>query len=160
MNISVLLAYAAAAVTAALALYVAARDVKKPVTRFFAAGMVLLALEAFLSVAVLQSEQAEGFLLWYRAKTTAASLLPGCWLLFSLAYGRANYREILKRWLPVVLAVWAIPTLLPALLWDSWHAGHPLLTEASRWVVALGWAGYVWSLAVIAGAILVVMNLE
>jgi hypothetical protein len=160
MNISVLLAYAAAAVTAGLAVYVAARDAKSPVTRFFAAGMALLALEAVLSAAVLQAERAEGFLLWYRAKTIAASLLPGCWLLFSLAYGRANCREILKRWLPVVIAVWVIPTVLAALLWDNWHAGQPLLTEASRWVVALGWAGYVWSLAVIAGAILVVMNLE
>jgi len=160
MNISVLLVYASAAVTAGLAVYVASRDAKSPVTRFFVAGMALLALEALLSAAVLQSERAESFLLCYRAKTIAASLLPGCWLLFSLAYGRANYREILTRWRFVVVAVFVVPTVLATLFWGDWHAGPPLLTGASGGSLALGWAGYVWSLAVIAGAILVVMNLE
>jgi len=160
MNISVLLAYLAAAATAGLAVYVVSRDPKNPVSRLFAAGMVLLVLEAVLSAMALQSERAEDFLLWYRAKTIAASLLPGCWLLFSLAYGRVNYREILSRWVYVVVAVWVIPTILAVFLWGNWHEGPPLLEQESRWYLALGWAGYVWSLAIIAGAILVVMNLE
>jgi len=52
MNISVLLVYAAAAVTAALAVYVVSRDPKNPVSRFFAAGMVLLVMESAVSAAV------------------------------------------------------------------------------------------------------------
>lgn len=160
MNISVLLSYAAAAVTAGLAIYVVSRDTKNFMPRVFAAGMALLTLEAFLSAMALQAERAEGFLLWYRAKTIVASLLPGCWLLFSLSYGRAHYREILTRWVLVVIAVWVIPTTLAVFLWGNWHAGLPVMEQPSQWDLTLGWAGYVWSLAIIAGAILIVMNLE
>ena len=160
MNFSVLLSYAAVAVTAGLAAYVVSSDSKNPVARFFAAGMALLVLEAVFSAMALQSEQIGGFLLWYQAKTIVASLLPGCWLLFSLAYGRAQYREILTRWAFVVIAVWAIPTILATFLWGSWHAGPPVMEQPSQSALTLGWAGYFWSLAVIAGAILIVMNLE
>jgi putative PEP-CTERM system histidine kinase len=160
MNISVLLAYVAAAVTAVLAVYVVSKDPKNVASRFFAAGMALLVIESVASAMALRSAGPEGYLSWFRARTVVASLLPGCWLLFSLAYGRVNYREILNRWVYVVIAVWAIPATLAVFLWESWHAGPPLLEQASRWYLALGWAGYVWSLAVIAGAILIVMNLE
>ena len=160
MDISVLMTYAAAVLTAGLAVYVVLRDAKNPVTRFFVIGMALLVLETVLSAAVLQSERAEGFMLWYQAKTIAASLLPGCWLLFSLAYGRANYRQILGRWRFVVVAVFVIPTVLAVFFWGNWFEGAPVLTQPSGGYLALGWAGYVWSLAVIAGAILIVMNLE
>ena len=160
MNISALLAYLAAAVTAGLAVYVASRDPKNPVSRFFAAGMALLALEAVFSALVLQAGQAADFLLWYRAKTIAASLLPGSWLLFSLAYGRANHREILNRWMPLVVAVFVIPVTLAVFLWGSWYAGLPMADPVAGWFLALGWAGYVWSLAVVACAILILMNLE
>ena len=160
MNINVLLAYLAAAVTAALAVYVVSRDPKNPVSRFFAAGMVLLVMESAVSALALQSASPDDFLLRYRAKTIVASLLPGCWLLFSLAYGRVNYREILNRWVPVVIAVWVIPAMLAVFLWENWHTGLPVPDQESRWYLALGWAGYVWSLAIIAGAILIVMNLE
>ena len=160
MNISTLLTYLAAAVTAALAVYVVSRDPKNVVSRFFAAGMALLVIEAVVSAMALHSTVPDEFLLWYRAKTIAASLLPGCWLLFSLAYGRVNYREILNRWVCVLIAVWVIPATLAVFLWGSWHTGPPLLEQGSRWYLALGWAGYVWSLAIIAGAILVIMNLE
>jgi len=125
MNFSVLLAYAAAVVTAGLAVFVASRDPKNPVSRIFAAGMALLALEATLSALALQANTAGDFLLWYRAKTTTASLLPGLWLLFSLTYSRANYREFLNRWMPVVIAVFAVPTALAVLLWGSWFTGTP-----------------------------------
>ncbi|NPV03156.1 MAG: PEP-CTERM system histidine kinase PrsK [Syntrophaceae bacterium] len=152
--------YAAAVVTAGLAVYVVLRDAKNPVTRFFVIGIALLVLETVLSAAVLQSERAEGFLLWYQAKTIAASLLPGCWLLFSLAYGRANYRQILGRWRFVVIVLFVIPTVLAVFFWGNWFEGPPLLTQPSGGYLALGWAGYVWSLAIIAGAILIVMNLE
>ena len=160
MNFSVLLAYAAAVVTAGLAVFVASRDPKNPVSRIFAAGMALLALEATLSALALQANTAGDFLLWYRAKTTTASLLPGLWLLFSLTYSRANYREFLNRWMPVVIAVFAVPTALAVLLWGSWFTGTPTMEQAAGWYLVLGWAGYLWSLAVIAGAILILMNLE
>jgi len=160
MNISVLLAYVAAGAAAGLAVYVASRDAKNRASQFFAAGMGMLALEAVLSAMAIQAGRTESFLLWYRAETIATSLLPGCWLLFSLAYGRVNYREILRRWMPVVIAVFAAPTALATLFWGSWHAGAPVLEHAARWYLALGWAGYLWSLAVIAGSILILMNLE
>ena len=72
MNFSVLLTYAAAVVTAGLAVFVASRDPKNAVSRIFAAGMALLALEATLSALALQADTAGDFLLWYRAKTTTA----------------------------------------------------------------------------------------
>jgi putative PEP-CTERM system histidine kinase len=122
--------------------------------------MALLALEVTLSALALQAHTAGDFLIWYRAKTTTASLLPGLWLLFSLTYGRANYREFLKRWMPVVIAVFAVPTALAVLFWGSWFTGPPMMEQTAGWYLALGWAGYLWSLAVIAGAILILMNLE
>lgn len=161
MNISVLLAYAAGAVTAGFAVYAVSRDPRNPVSRFFSAGMVLFALEAFLSGLVVQARTADDLLLWYRARTIVASLLPGAWLLFSLAYGRANYRAFLKSWQPALAAVFCVPVLFAVFFWDTWHAGQPAAGQGGvTWYIALGWGGYLWSLAVIAGAILILMNLE
>ncbi|HNU75402.1 MAG TPA: hypothetical protein PKM95_11175, partial [Deltaproteobacteria bacterium] len=66
MNISVLLAYLAAVLTAGLAVYVVSRDQKNVVSRFFAAGMALLVIEAVVSAMALRSADPEEFLLWYR----------------------------------------------------------------------------------------------
>ena len=160
MNISVFLAYAAAAVTAGLAVFVASRDQKNPVSRIFAAGMAVLALEAMASALALKAERAGDFLLWYQAHALAASLSQGMWLLFSLTYGRAHYREFLNRWLPCVIAVFAAPTALAVFFWTSWTTGTPMMEQNTGWHLALGWAGYLWLLAVIAGAIMILMNLE
>ena len=143
-----------------LAVYFVLRDPKNAVSRFFAAGMALFALEAMMSALAFQAERAEDFLLWYQVQTLAASLLQGLWLLFSLTYGRANYREFINRWMPGVIAVFAAPTALAVLFWGSWFTGPPMMKQNAGWYLALGWAGYLWLLAVIAGAILILMNLE
>jgi putative PEP-CTERM system histidine kinase len=123
--------------------------------------MALFAIEAILSGLTLQAVHEGEFLFWYRATAVAASFLPGAWLLFSLSYGRANYREFLRQWAPALSAVFGIPVLFSMFLLGDWTAGIPVKKLAgTTWYLALGWAGYFWSLAVIAGAILIMMNLE
>jgi len=161
MNMTILLTFAAGAVTAGLALYVISRDPKSFASRVFAAGMALFAAEAVLSGISLQAAQAETFLAWLRVTTIVSSLLPGVWLLFSLSYGRANYGDFLNRWAVWVSAAFAVPVLLSLFLWNEWYAGWPVrVPGGSAWFLTLGWGGYFWSLAVVAGAILVLMNLE
>ena len=49
MNIGIVISYVAAVAAAGLAGYVLARDLRSPVHRIFAAGMVLLAADALLT---------------------------------------------------------------------------------------------------------------
>lgn len=161
MNVSVLVAHVAAVTTAGLAVYVASRDLKNPVSRIFVVGMALLALDAVLSGMALQADKVGDFLLWYQVKTIALSLLPGVWFLFSLTYGRANYFEFLARWKPIIIVVFVVPILFLAFLWGSWFTDRPVIGRyLGSWYLALGWSGYLWSLAIIAVAILILMNLE
>ena len=90
-----------------------------------------------------------------------AALVPGTWILFSLCYARANYRGILARWKWSLTGFFLVPALLAILFRDSFFAAGPLSDRSTwEWFLPLGAPGYVFNLILIAGSILVLMNLE
>lgn len=154
-----ILSFCAAGFAIVLAGLVLVRDRRSFANRIFAVGMLALAAHevasAFGSRALLPSDAIE----WQRLRVSIGALVPGTWLLFSLSFGRANYEHYLKKWRWAVVSIFALPLLLIGGGWDSLFT-EALLSEPSRWVLALGWAGYALYLFFLLGAVLILMNLE
>ena len=161
MNVGIVISYVAAVGAAGLAGYVLARDLRSPVHRIFAAGMVLLAADALLTGIASGAALSADYLFWQQVRTGVAALVPGTWLLFSLCYARANYRSIVARWKWALAGFFLIPALLAVLFRESFFAAGPLSDRLTwEWFLPLGPAGYAFNLVLIAGSILVLMNLE
>ena len=153
------LSFAAAYVCVVLGAVVLFRDRHSLVHRIFATGMMLLALEELLRGLSYRAILPEDVLSWQEFCLMVSALLPGTWLLFSLTYARANYREFLAKWKWGVLIVFAAPVVLSTGFRGSFFRGSPLLA-ASRWVIPLGWSGRVFFLVFLLSAILILANLE
>jgi putative PEP-CTERM system histidine kinase len=161
MSIGEIVAYASAVAAACLAGYVLSRDLRSMVHRVYAAGMVLLAVDAVLTGFAVAASIPADYFFWERARTYLSALLPGTWLVFSLSYARANYRTILARWKMAIAVFFIFPLVLVAFFQDSFFAGGALSDRMTwEWFLALGESGYIFKLAVISGSILVLMNLE
>lgn len=136
------------------------RDPKSFVHRVFAVAMGLSALKMFIAGFAIQVLNPLDFLEWQRIKLLVASMIPGVWLVFSLCYGRSNYREFLAKWRMIIAAVFVSPILILLVFKPYIFVSPPLLDQSGLWVVLLGGAGYVFHLVCIIGTILVLMNLE
>ena len=161
MNIGIVISYIAAVGAAGLAGYVLSRDLRSPVHRTFAAGMVLLAADALLTGIASGAALSTDYLFWQQVRTGVTALVPGTWILFSLCYARANYRSILARWKWALTGFFLFPAVLAGLFRDSFYATGPLSDRSTwEWFLPLGPPGYVFNLILITGSILVLMNLE
>ena len=160
MTISSLLSYIGALFSVGLAVLVFVRDRKAFVHRIFAAGMVLLAIEAVIGGISFKAFNADGVLYWHRIRLIDKAVIPGMWLLFALAYSRINYREIILKWRWIVSATFIIPVALITIFWGNVFKGEPVLDSNSIWLIPLGWSGYLFHLSMLLSSILILMNLE
>ncbi|PYQ17317.1 MAG: PEP-CTERM system histidine kinase PrsK [Acidobacteria bacterium] len=150
---------ASALLCAGLAAAVVWRDRRSFVHQAFGIGMAVLAAEAALTALGAGVRSPAERLGAERLRLLATALLPWAWLRFSLAFGRSDYRELLRRWRPVVWASLLLPLGLVVLI------GRQVLTGAvqaapGRWRFGLGGAGYLFQLAFLSGAVLILANLE
>ena len=126
MSATVILAYAGAACAGVVALAALWRGRRSLSLWFFAAGMLLLAVEsAFLGLAgdsVLYGDVAR----WQHARLAALSLMPGIWLLFSLSFARGNDREFLRQWTLALAAAFLVPVALACVLPRSMLFAAPI----------------------------------
>ncbi|HTX72614.1 MAG TPA: GAF domain-containing protein, partial [Rectinemataceae bacterium] len=161
MNLGIVISYTAAVVAVALAGYVLSRDLRSMVHRVFAVGMVLLAVDALLTGLAGEASMPSDYLFWERARTYLTAMLPGMWIVFSLIYARANYRDHLSRWKWAIAGFCLIPIGIAIVLRDSLFAGGAFTERATwEWFLPLGAGGYIFKLVVVAGSILVLMALE
>ena len=161
MNFIVWSAYAVAALTAGIAALALWRDRQSFVNRVFALGMALFAVEAVLTGMVYHSASLEGFLLWQRARFTASSFLPAAWLLFSVSFARANYREQASRWKWVLLLSLVLPVALTLFNFSTDFVSVVLAPLGSTaYFIRTGPTGYYWHLVWVILSVLVLMNLE
>lgn len=122
----------------------------------FVAGMLLLALEAvFSGLSWTAAGNWERVLYWQHWKLWTSSLLPGVWLLFSLGYGRGNYKEFLNRWKFLILASFLVPLALVTVDDSELFAPYPKNDSIVLWV-----GGFYFYLLFLAGLVLVGINLE
>jgi putative PEP-CTERM system histidine kinase len=157
MNNAAMLAYASAIFCGVVAVTVLWNE-RRLVHLVFATGMGLLALESVFSGRSWGAQTVTDVVDWQHWRMWTASLLPGVWLLFSLSYGRGNYREFLTRWKFLLLAAFVTP---PALV----LAGDQELINAAPAPngllhLKLGITGYYFCMLLLAGLVLVGINLE
>ena len=160
MNLNAVLAYAGALLGAGFAIVTILRRPRNAARCAFATGMMLLAVESlFGGLAAASLLPADG-LYWLNWRLCVMALLPGTWLLFSLAYARGNAREFLAAWWLPLVAAFAVPVGLLLLAGGRMmeHGGATQLPDTG--VLKLSSSGRVLCLLFIVAAILVLMNLE
>src|ERR1700761_2228445 len=125
MNTATVLAYVGAMFGGALAFAVAWNERRSPINLTFAAGLAVLTLESiFTGVALAPGRSETTMVYWQHWRLLSTSFLPGIWLLFSLSYGRGNYREFLRRWKFALIFFLIAPPLLG--LFGDLFQGQPV----------------------------------
>jgi len=160
MELTMVLSYAAAGASLILALFVLYRDWHSFVHRIFAVGMVVLAFEAIFTCLSINAIMPEDVAYWLRVRNFSTALLPGIWLLFSLSFSRANYKEFISRWKWIAGGLFLLPLATVAFFSESFFIGSPLLSPTLIWLVKIGWPGYAFNLLILVSAIIILMNLE
>lgn len=160
MEFSNVISYIAALFSVSLAVFVLYRDRHSFVHRIFAAGMIALAVESVFTGLCVKAIMPEDVAYWLRLRLFATAVLPGIWLLFSLSFSRANYKEFISRWKWVTVAFFLLPLATIIFFGSSFFAGRPLMSPSFTWIVIIGWPGYVFNLLILVSAVLILMNLE
>jgi hypothetical protein len=126
----------------------------------FAAGMLGFAAESLFSGLAANSAPLGAVAHWQGLAFVAMAFLPGCWLLFSVAYARGNAREFLARWQIVIAIAFIVPIALVLLCPDEIIGAVGKASSGTYLVLRLGFAGISLNLLFLLSAVLVLMNLE
>ena len=143
-----------------LAALILFRDRLSFVHRVFALGMVALAGESVFTGLCMDAIMPVDVERWLYLRNFVTALLPGLWLLFSLSFSRSNYREFISKWKWVWIAFFVLPLATVIFFNNAFFLGRPQVSPSSFWLIRLGWPGYIFQLFILAGAILIMMNLE
>ena len=157
--LNLLLQYSAACFCAGAAIFALTRDPRSFVHRVFALGMATLALESFFTGLSAQAIFPKEAIRWQQWRFTAAALVPGIWLIFSLSFGRGDYRVLLAKWKWVVLAVFLLHLVFVTLLRADFFRGVPIDLRAG-WEFGLGGSGYGFYVCFLLSLVLILMVLE
>lgn len=159
MSPTVVIVFICAALALGLAVLALARETRALANWAYAAGMALLALESVcVGMVLVSASSLSDTLYWQRNRLLVLSLLPGCWLLFSLTYSRGNYRQFLAGWKYLLILTFLVPLVVaigyPDELFTAFEAepGAPILRLTNPGKIISG----VWLL----GLICAIMNLE
>ena len=160
MTAAVVLLFVGVVLCAGLAAVMLLRDSQSFVSRIFAAGMAVLAIEAVFNGVSVYADTYHEVIYWQRLRFLAASFLPGVWLVFSLSFARRNYREFLTTWRWGIGAAFGVPLCLVLIGFPAFFVDVPFFDELSRWSLGLGWAGQGFFLLFLFEAACILMNLE
>jgi putative PEP-CTERM system histidine kinase len=160
MEFNSILSYGAALFSVGTGAVVVYRDPRSFVHRIFGVGMGVLAVEAVLNGLGYQSGSISEEIFWQGLQFIPTSLLPGIWLIFSLSFARANYRDFLGRWIWVIVAAFFLPIFLFGFFRAYIFEGDPVIESPLGVFLRVGWSGYALYLFFLIGSILVLMNLE
>ncbi|MGD0488824.1 MAG: XrtA/PEP-CTERM system histidine kinase PrsK [Syntrophorhabdales bacterium] len=157
---SSIISYIAAAGAFGIAVAVVLRNYRSFIHVVFAVGMALFGLEALLIGVAAQASFPDEVLRrqWYRL--LASSFLPAVWLMFSVSFARANYRQFLSRWKWILAGLFIIPPFLALFFREDLFLGSTVPEPSSMAIIRLGWSGYMLYLVYLVSAVLILMNLE
>ncbi len=122
--------------------------------------MLLFAAEAAIQFVAYSEELLGGLIYWQKLRLVPVSLLPVVWVAFSLVYSRGNYREYLRGWRFLLVALAVLPPALLALGQQSLFVPKLDESDGLRWTIELGWASYSMHFIMVAAAVMVLTNLE
>ena len=159
MNISTILAFAAAGVSIALGLATLTRKPRTPAQYALAAGLVVFGLEAALNGLTFQADDGELRLNNQIYALRALALIPGTWLLFSVCYSRGNWKVFVRKWRLLIGAAFVLPLATAFVFRDRSVVGLRQ-TVGEEWFLELDRAGSGLVLLVLLTSIFVLMNLE
>ncbi len=160
MNLPVVIAFAAAAVSGALAAIVAL-GARRSVSHWsFVAGLALLAVESLCRGWAIQAGDATTAVAWHQWQVWWLAVLPGVWWLFSLSYARGNAAEFLRRWRAALAVAFGLPVAVVAVWFDSVVVAAEFVAELQQWVFLLGAPGLALHLLWLVGVVVTLMNLE
>lgn len=160
MSVDTILAYSSAALSAALAAGAAFRARRSPSRWAFVAGMTVLAVERILSGFQSASPSLLEMQRWQTWQLTAAALLPGTWLFFSLSYARGNADYFFKHWRWILVLSLTLPLLLVGLGGDKLILSVGLIENSTSVAFTLGSSGLLLHLFFLISALLVLVNIE
>ncbi|MBI5755918.1 MAG: GHKL domain-containing protein [Nitrospirae bacterium] len=149
----------AAVVSFGVGILVFSRNPRHPANIGFGLGMLSLTLIEGGDAMLLLSGSETWFLLGRYLSLTGKALLPSTWFLFSLTFARANYKELLSRWRPLLIALY-----LGSAFFISWIRS-PLFTYQSysdeiHWALLLGPVGRYFYIFLLLGMLLNLIHIE
>jgi putative PEP-CTERM system histidine kinase len=144
----------------ALALTAAMQSSRSPARWPFAAGMVLLAAEAFFLNASLIAETPDSMARWQGWRYLAVGFLPGIWMFFAVCFSRGNHQPYVWKWRIVLIASCALPLLALVEFGNIVTVAADYLRTHDTRMTALGWPAKVLNGFLVACSVLVLMNLE
>src|SRR5262245_32284094 len=160
MEFTSLLAFVSAILCGVVAVVVLFEKQHSFVQWIFAAGMGVLGLEAMLIAFSAQSTSSLEVVFWQRLLFIVVAFLPGIWLLFSLSFARADYKEFIVRWKWINLAVFVFPLVLITLLRKQFFILPPGFDLSGSSLIPLGQSGYLFFLWLLSTVVLILINLE
>ena len=160
MTFNSILSFSSAVLCTVLVLVVLFRDRRSFAHLIFACGMLGLAIEAALTGFGVRAGSSVEMMQWQGLRMVASAFLPGIWLLFSLTFGRPNHKEIIVKWLWIVLAAFIIPLFLVTVFGKYLFIDGGASQLSSGWPLRLGWSGYLFYLVFLIGSVFILMNLE
>jgi putative PEP-CTERM system histidine kinase len=160
MIFNLLFSFAVAAFCCSLAGLVIFRERHSLAHWIFAVGMIALGIEAVFTGLSNYALMPAEVLRWQGLKFFFTCFVPGIWLLFSLTYGRANYREFLTHLKWLILAFFILLVGLATIFGGQFFAAEPVQSQISAELIGIGWAGYLFHLLFLLAAVLVMVNLE
>ena len=102
-NYIVILPILSALLSLWLGIFTLSKNPKHPVTIGFALGMLSLAANETGSIIILLSSNRGITLLGMQVSLIGQSVFSAACLFFSTVFARSNYREVLSRWLPLII---------------------------------------------------------
>ncbi|MEP6662517.1 MAG: XrtA/PEP-CTERM system histidine kinase PrsK [Verrucomicrobiota bacterium] len=156
MTLEVLLGFISAAMAGSLVLANLFLRPRKVADWAFLLGMATLAAESIFGVFTLDASSTGRLVFWQNWRLVGMSFLPGIWLLFSLTYGRGNYKEFLQKWKFPLTAAFLLPPVLTLFFTDKLVSETGLIKEQ----IPLDWAGMTLYAGILISVVLILMNLE
>lgn len=109
-----------ATLLASLGLFTLSRNARHPVNIGFALGMINIAvIEVSNAVTLFSAPGGSAAFRGMRLSMMGESFLPVFWLVFSVAFGRLDYKNALKKWGPVFLIMGAVSIFFCVTAWSA-----------------------------------------
>lgn len=122
--------------------------------------MLTFALESLFGALANDALLPERAAFWGTLTLVAKSFLPGVWLMFSLTYSRANYRDFLvqSRWL--VIGVFLIPLLSLAALYSPFFYVVTYKPPVLGWGLRFNEPAKILNVLILISTVLILTNIE
>ena len=160
MSLTTVLALGAGMFSAALAAAAACRKQRSVASWCFSLGMLIFSLESLFGAIGNDSSLPQKAAFWETLSLIAKSFLPGVWLIFSLTYSRANYRDFLVRSRWLVIGAFLIPLLSLAALYSSFFFVVAYEPPAYGWELRFNEPAKILNILILISTVLILANIE